>query len=380
MLSAKAVDLLDPWKRKTNLNRDLIAVGTANLLASAVGGLPMISEIVRSRANIDNGARTRFADLWHGLFLLLCVALIPTWLHRVPLAALAAMLVYTGTRLAHPTEFINLYKVGREQLLIFCITIISVLATDLLIGIAIGIAAKFLIHVMNGVPISSLFKPYLEVEPQDESTCLIRAHQSAVFSNWIPFRRQLDDIGLVQRQNIILDLSHTKYVDHSTMEKLHELQEDFEHENLRLDIIGLDDHRPMADHAVSARKRVLPRMRRLTIVSETRFEDQIRLKLIELGTTNYTVLPCSGTSRKLINEGRTGSTPLVRVEVIVPREVADAAMVYLRRDLLPTCPAMVCAETVDVINAESFVGGMTPAPSSIPARSVLNGTSVGQNA
>ncbi|MBX3441137.1 MAG: SulP family inorganic anion transporter [Planctomyces sp.] len=354
MLSAKAVDLLDPWKRKTNLNRDLVAVGIANTTCGLVGGLPMISEIVRSRANIDNGARTRFANMWHGVFLLICVALIPTWLHRVPLAALAAMLVYTGTRLAHPTEFINLYRIGREQLVIFCATIVGVLATDLLIGVGIGIAVKLFIHTINGVPLKSLFKPFLEVEPQDESTCVIRAYRSAVFTNWIPFRRQIEDLGLVQRQNIILDLAQTRYVDHSTMEKLHELQEDFEHEGLRLDIIGLDDHRPMTEHAASARKRVLPRMRRITIVAEARHEDLIRERSLELGTSNLTIIPCYGTSRPLQDDGLGDAERLVRVELVVPSRSAESALMSLRRDLTPACRALVCAEMVEVVNAELF--------------------------
>src|SRR5690606_7388973 len=182
VLSAKAIDLLDPWKRKSSLDRDTVAIGIGNLCSACVGGLPMISEIVRSRANIDNGARTRFADLWHGIFLLLCVALIPTFLHRIPLAALAAMLVYTGYRLAHPMEFVHVYRIGKEQLVIFVSTLLAVLATDLLIGIAIGILVKMVIHVANGVPLKSLFKPYIEVQEIDEKTSLILARESAVFS------------------------------------------------------------------------------------------------------------------------------------------------------------------------------------------------------
>ncbi len=255
LLSAKAVDLIDPWKRKSNMDRDMVAVGVGNLCSAMVGGLPMISEIVRSKANIDNGARTRFADFWHGMFLLVCVALIPMILHRIPMAALAAMLIYTGFRLAHPTEFMNVLRIGREQLVIFAVTLVAVLATDLLIGIGIGIATKFVIHLANGVPMRSLFKPEIEIVEDDGETVRLVAYESAVFSNWIPIRRQIERLGLLERKNVELDLSATHLVDHSVMDKLHEMESDFEQQGLSFRVVGLDSHQPFADHAHAARRR-----------------------------------------------------------------------------------------------------------------------------
>ena len=255
LLSAKAIDLLDPWKRKTNMNRDLVAVGVANVAAASIGGLPMISEIVRSKANIDNGGRTRFADLWHGVFLLAFVALVPQLIHRIPLAALAAMLVYTGFRLASPREFINVFKIGSEQLLIFVATIIGVLTTDLLVGVGIGVVLKFVTHAINGVPLRSFFKPFLKVSTIDDDTVQIDAGGSAVFTNWIPFRRQIEQLGLVQRNNVIVNLAGTELVDHSVMEKLHELAGDFEQAGLRLDVVGLESHRQTSAHPFATRRR-----------------------------------------------------------------------------------------------------------------------------
>jgi MFS superfamily sulfate permease-like transporter len=254
LLSTKAVDLLDPWKRKTNLNQDLMAVGVGNLIASFIGGLPMISEIVRSRANIDNGARTRYANLFHGLLLLLCVTFLPMVIHRIPLAALAAMLIYTGFRLAHPREFVHVFKVGPEQLVVYLSTIIGVLGIDLLAGVAIGIAVKLAIHLLNGLPLRSIFKPYLEVVEDDSETYRIIASYSAVFSNWIPFRRQVINAGLVHHKNVVVDMAECRLVDHTVMEKLHELERDFEQQGLTLRIEGLENHRPLSKHPHAARK------------------------------------------------------------------------------------------------------------------------------
>ncbi|MFM8571039.1 MAG: SulP family inorganic anion transporter, partial [Pirellula sp.] len=241
------VDSIDPWKRKTDMNRDLLAVGCANLCASMVGGLPMISEIVRSKANIDSGGRTRFADMWHGVFLLVFVAVLPSLLHLIPKSALAAMLIYTGFRLSQPSEFAHMYRSGREQFAVFITTLIVTLATDLLIGVIAGIGMNFLIHLAHGVPIKSFFKANLDFEPVTEDTVKIRVRESAVFSNWIPLKRQIESLGLVHRKNLVIDVSDAKLVDQSVIEKLHETRHDFEAEGLKFVLVGLENHRPR-DH------------------------------------------------------------------------------------------------------------------------------------
>src|SRR5262249_16609248 len=150
LLSSQAIDMIDPWRRKTDQNRDLLATGVANTLCATVGALPMISEIVRSKANIDNGARTKYSNFFHGLFLLAFVLVLPMVINNIPMAALGAMLVFVGFRLASPKEFIHTYKIGVEQLVVFMTTIIVTLSTDLLIGVSSGIVLKILIHLLNG--------------------------------------------------------------------------------------------------------------------------------------------------------------------------------------------------------------------------------------
>src|SRR5262249_8742910 len=157
---------------------------------------------------IDNGARTRMADVFHSLFLLGFVALLPALIHRIPLAALAAMLVYTGFRLASPSEFVGMYRVGPEQLVIFLSTIIATLASDLPIGVGGGLLVKFLLHLYNGLPLRSVFKPEAAVQQQDEKTYVVVVRQAAVFSNWLGLKRVLD--GLEPGKDVVVDLSDTR--------------------------------------------------------------------------------------------------------------------------------------------------------------------------
>ena len=252
LLSATAVDKLDPYKRYSDLNRDLTAVGVGNLLASAIGGLPMIAEIVRSSANVNNGARTGWANFFHGSFLALFVLFFPRLIHEIPLASLAALLVYTGFRLASPKEFAKTMDIGREQLVIFIITIIGVLATDLLVGVFIGIAAKLLLHLASGVRLGNLLKiSYTMAEPEP-GTIHIQVKGSAIFSNFIGLKSALAEVP--QGKSIVFDLSDAYLIDHTVMDFIQHFQHDYIAGGGSCEIHGLENLKPYSQHPLAVRR------------------------------------------------------------------------------------------------------------------------------
>lgn len=237
MLSAKAVDLLDPWKRKTNLNRDVLGVGVANAAVSFVGGLPMISEILRSSANIGFGGRTRLANVFHGLFLMLSLLFLAPLVKLIPLAALGAMLVFAGFRLASPKEFVHMWKAGRGQFFVFCLTIAFILPEGhLLNGIGVGILAELALNLLGGASWSALFRPDVDVR-EDEHAAQFTVARSLTFTNWVSFRRMVERVNGARR--VTIDLSQADYVDRTAHDKLLELRRDFEIGGRSLDLHGL---------------------------------------------------------------------------------------------------------------------------------------------
>jgi MFS superfamily sulfate permease-like transporter len=254
LLSVSAVDSLDPEKRPSDMNRDLLATGIGNTLAGALGGLPMISEIVRSKANIDNGAKTHWSNFFHGMFLLLSLALIPNLLQEIPLAALAGMLIYTGFRLASPKEFAHVYKIGPEQLVLFVVTLVVTLASDLLIGVGVGMLLKVAIHLKNGARLRTLFRAIVE-EERNGSELVLRVHEAAIYTNFLGLKRRLQSLD-ESIDSVVIDFQNAWVVDHTVLDKLHTIGRSWS--NRRLTLIGLDGHETSSNHHLAARRRPRP--------------------------------------------------------------------------------------------------------------------------
>ncbi|HBA65612.1 MAG TPA: sulfate transporter [Methylococcaceae bacterium] len=255
LLSAAAVDKLDVYKRNSDLNRDLTAVGFGNLICGLIGGLPMIAEIVRSSANVNNGAKTAWANFFHGLFLLVFVALLPKLIHEIPLASLAALLVYTGFRLSSPKEFAKMLSIGWDHFTVFVATIIGVLATDLLIGVAVGIVVELFIHFARGLKWRNVLSLAYHVRNTGENTYHIQVSGAAVFSNIIGLKSLAAD--LPKRKTVYFDLSESELIDHTVMEFIHQFAEDYRRSGGECEIVGLEYHRPYSSHHLAARRKVI---------------------------------------------------------------------------------------------------------------------------
>ena len=251
LLTVKAIDMLDPFHRKSNANKDLIAVGIGNTISGILGGLPMISEVARSSANVANGAKTRWSNFFHGFFLFVFVVFASPLIELIPNTALAAMLIAVGIKLAHPKEFIHIFQIGKEQLLIFLVTIFFTLFEDLLVGIAAGMLVKIIVHVINGEPIANLFKSPALVSFIDNNY-LVQVEKSALFTNYLSLKAKLDAIPL--EMHVTIDFSKTKLVDHSVIENIEHFASDYAKSNGTVEIIGLHEHKPLSSHKLAARR------------------------------------------------------------------------------------------------------------------------------
>ena len=223
ILTASAMDKMDPWKRRSNMKRELIAKGAGNAIAAFIGGLPMIAEVVRSSANIMNGARTRWSNFFHGSFMLVSVITIPFILNMIPLAALAGMLVFIGFRLAHPKEFVHAAHVGKEEVAYMVITTVVVVCTDLLVGVATGVLVAMIVNVIRGGT-KNFGKAQTKIDARGDSVTL-KLSGTHIFSNFMGTRGVLD--GLPPGKSLTIDYSEVTYMDHTVNERFHDFEGEY---------------------------------------------------------------------------------------------------------------------------------------------------------
>jgi MFS superfamily sulfate permease-like transporter len=250
LLTVKAVDSVDPFKRRSNLNKDLMGVGVGNLILSLIGGLPMISEVVRSYANVSYGAKTRWSNFMHGAWLLLFALALADIIHLVPVAALAGVLCVTGYRLAAPIHFKHCREIGKEQLLVFLCTIVGTLVTDLLVGVFIGVAVQYACCIFMGAPVASLFTPVQPARGGGDQSNVIRLPATCFFGNVISFKRVVDTI---QDGDVELHFANTLHVDHTFMHEVRSLERDVSQRGGKISLIGLDRLVPVSEHKAASR-------------------------------------------------------------------------------------------------------------------------------
>ncbi len=233
LLCAEATDKLDPLKRTTPTNRELKAQGVGNVVSGLFGGLPVTQVIVRSSANISFGGKTKASTIMHGVFLLLCVLTVPHVLNLIPLSSLAAILFVVGYKLAKPSLFKIMYKSGTEQFVPFIATIIGILITDLLNGIAIGMAVGVFYILRNNYK-----NPYVfdKVEHEEEGVYTIVLSEEVSFLNKGRILSYLNSIP--DNASVSIDIRRARYIDYDVQEIISDFASSAKERNINVNILS----------------------------------------------------------------------------------------------------------------------------------------------
>lgn len=251
LASGRALDKLDPYQRKTNLNNDLMGIGAASMVSGFLGGLPIITVIIRSTVNITNGGKTRWANFWHGILILIIVVGLTPVMELVPLAALAAILISIGFKLASPHTFRHAFELGKEQLLILLVTLVTVLLSDLLIGIAAGVVMTILVqlYLAKDNPFQFFAKTFstgTTFEQDKDGRYLLNVSGVANFISILTIDSHLSSIP--KGADVTINLAQSALIDATVMEAFIDFQRLHSKTGGTVNIIGLENHES-SDHA-----------------------------------------------------------------------------------------------------------------------------------
>ena len=238
LLNVKAGEKLDKTRSSCSKDRELMAQGFGNFAAGIIGGMPITSVIVRTSVNIQTGAKTKFATILHGTFILLAVMSIPQTLNKIPLSSLAAILIYTGYNLTKPAIYINIYRQGADRFIPFIATLVSIVAINLLAGILIGLVVSlFFILKSNSQVRLDIIK---EIYPNGITSRLVLPQQTT-FLNKASLVAELESIP--KRAQLIIDARYSDYIDKEIVEFIKEFQQvQAPHKQISLNLIGFKEH------------------------------------------------------------------------------------------------------------------------------------------
>ena len=245
LLCVEATDKLDPYKRVTPTNRELLAQGAGNILSGLVGGLPITQVIVRSSANIQSGGRTKAAATLHGALLLISAFAIPSILNLIPLAALAAILLIVGYKLAKPNMIVGMWKKGSNEFIPFAVTVVGIVLTDLLTGIALGLVVAIVSILWDNfkVPYKFDIRNYNVGAP-----IKIEFSEVVSFLNKASIQQTLNTIP--PNSTVLLDASQTLRMHPDVHEIIQEFKVNAATKDITLELIGFEatvSETPMAD-------------------------------------------------------------------------------------------------------------------------------------
>ena len=234
LLCVEATDKLDPEKRVTPTNRELIAQGTGNFISGLIGGLPVTQVIVRSSANIQSGGKTKMAAIIHGFLLLISVLLIPVLLNQIPLSVLAAILLIVGYKLAKPSLFFTMYQLGWKQSVPFVVTVLGIVFTDLLIGIGLGLLVGIVVILIKSFQNSHFL--HIEDNSNGKHRIKMTLAEEVTFFNKGAILKELD--ALPRDTVLELDVRKTRFLDHDIIEILQDFSEKRKVRNIDIIIIS----------------------------------------------------------------------------------------------------------------------------------------------
>jgi MFS superfamily sulfate permease-like transporter len=232
LITVETVDKLDVYKRATPANRELVVQGIGNIAAGLIGGLPMTQVLVRSSINVQSGAKTKAAAFIHGLLLLLTVIFIPAWLHKIPLASLAAILLVAAYKMARPAIFKTMYKAGMYHFVPFCATILGLVFTDLLLGLAIGLSAALFSILLENYKSSFYFQQF-----RIGNKIILRLAEQVSFLNKANIQQTFAQ--LPPQSEVVIDATRCKYIDYDVYEIIEGFRQEAALKNIKLTIENL---------------------------------------------------------------------------------------------------------------------------------------------